>query len=188
MYCFSHSSFVSDCGIDNAADALHEFLLALNITQATILGESWGSGVAIEFAYRYPNTTDNLILLSGMGIQEGEPFGTYVGDKTWQYFVYPFLVYYPGVFYHDISWRRGIVDSFIDSDQRPIANHLKSIKTRTLILHSKTDTVIPFWVAEKHAQLLQNSQLEEFKGTHGEFHTNVGEIAPKINNFLQNGK
>src|SRR3989344_3861817 len=184
MPCFGNSPMAEDCGIDPAAKKLNYFMLERNITKANILGYSWGGGVAIEFAYFYPEKVENLILLSNMGIQEGEFIPNHNLEKLYSIVAYPFVVFYPGSFAGNINWRDGFMKSFIDTDLRPIREHLQSINAPTLILYGNKDTNVEPWVAQEHARLIKNSELVSFNGTHIALFSNVSEIAPAIKSFL----
>ncbi len=186
MYGFGESEkFVDNYGISAQADYLKEFMDTKNISSASILGFSWGGGVAIEFAYKYPKYTDNLILLSSMGIQEGEPTGSYFLEQLRAKTAYLFVVFYPGAFAGNAYWRDGFMMSFIDSDQRPIREHMKNIISPTLILHGDGDTIVEPWVAEEHHSLLKNSILVYYEGSHGEIFSNVTEVAEIIDYYLK---
>jgi len=184
MPCFSESYMAKNCGINSASQTLNEFMIAKNITKANILGYSWGGGVAIEFAYLYPQKVENLILLSSMGIQEGEFIPNHNLEKLYSIVAYPFVVFYPGSFAGNINWRYGFMKSFIDTDLRPLREHMQSINSPTLILYGNQDTNVEPWVAQEHARLLKNSELVSFNGTHIALFNNVSEIAPAILSFL----
>jgi len=186
MYGFGESEkHVSNYGMDFQSDVILEFMNKLNIEKATLLGYSWGGLVAIDFARKYPDKTDNLILLASSGIQEGEPTKSYLGEKTRTIISYPFVVYYPGSIAGGIGWRKGFIRSFLDSDQRKIREYLKQIQNPVLIIHGNKDTVIEPWVAEEHHLLLQNSQLKYYNGGHGQvLGRNTSEMAEIINNYL----
>ncbi len=185
MYGFANSaSYVSDYSIQSAAETVREFMDAKNISEAVILGYSWGGGVAIEFAHTYPTRTSGLISLSGMGIQEGEITGTYWGEKIRSSVALPFVLIYPGVFAGSFESRYGFMRSFLDSDQRPLREYLSEIDIPALILQGDTDYVIAPWVGEEHARLIKKSNLVYYHGNHHTVYTNVSEIAPAINDFL----
>lgn len=185
MYGFGESEkYVKKYGIENQARVVSEFMQAKNITQATILGYSWGGGVALEFAALFPEKTTKLILLDGMGLQEGEATGSYFGEHARYLISYPFVVFYPGALAGDEGWRHGFMRSFMDSDQRVLREKMNQISAPTLILHGSEDTVIEPWVAEEHARLIKNSKIVWFHGGHGTIFSNVTEIAPAVQEFL----
>jgi len=188
MFCFGESTKnLNDCGIEAAANSIKDFMESQDLEKSSLLGYSWGGGVVITFAEKYPKKVDKLILLSANGIQEGEPTGSFSLERIRSYMAYPFTVYYPGAFAGDYRWRRGFIKSFTDSDLRPIEEELRQIKTPTLILHGKQDSVIEPWVAEKHKSLLENSQLELFEGNHITVFKEPWKVSDKINEFLKNG-
>lgn len=49
------------------AKFLHGFMAALNIDTATLIGNSMGGGVALEFTRAYPDRVDKLVLVDSMG-------------------------------------------------------------------------------------------------------------------------
>jgi pimeloyl-ACP methyl ester carboxylesterase len=50
------------------ADFLAGFMSALNIDTATLIGNSMGGGVALQFTRLYPDRVDKLVLVSSMGL------------------------------------------------------------------------------------------------------------------------
>lgn len=59
--------------IPELADALARFLDAVGVERATLLGNSMGCLVTIEFAYAYPNRIDRAILVSPAGGPHNQP-------------------------------------------------------------------------------------------------------------------
>lgn len=49
-------------GVSRLADYLVEFMAAVGITTAAVLGSSWGGAIALSLAARYPQSVDALIL------------------------------------------------------------------------------------------------------------------------------
>jgi pimeloyl-ACP methyl ester carboxylesterase len=47
------------------ADVIHRALARLHVSQATVVGHSWGASVAIALALKYPQTVGSLVLASG---------------------------------------------------------------------------------------------------------------------------
>lgn len=50
------------------ATAIRDLLAELSIEQATLVGHSLGGGVAMQFAYQYPDLADRLVLISPGGL------------------------------------------------------------------------------------------------------------------------
>jgi pimeloyl-ACP methyl ester carboxylesterase len=57
-----------DYSIGAHASALRDLLVALGHRSATIVGHSLGGGVAMQFAYQFPDRTDRLVLISSGGL------------------------------------------------------------------------------------------------------------------------
>jgi pimeloyl-ACP methyl ester carboxylesterase len=57
-----------DYSIGALAAGLRDLLLALGHDRATIIGHSLGGGVAMQFAYQYPEMVERLVLVSSGGL------------------------------------------------------------------------------------------------------------------------
>lgn len=57
-----------DYSIGAFATAVRDLLEALDISSATIVGHSLGGGVALQFAYQYPERCDRLVLVCSGGL------------------------------------------------------------------------------------------------------------------------
>ena len=57
-----------DYSLGALAAALRDVLVLLGLGSATIVGHSLGGGVALQFAYQFPERTDRLVLLSSGGL------------------------------------------------------------------------------------------------------------------------
>ncbi len=62
----------SDCpdrsySLTDQAEFLHGFMAALNLDLATLIGNSMGGGVALEFTRFHPDRVDKLVLVDSMG-------------------------------------------------------------------------------------------------------------------------
>jgi pimeloyl-ACP methyl ester carboxylesterase len=59
---------VADYSLGAYASGLRDLLTALGHERATIVGHSLGGGVALQFAYQFPERTDRLVLVSSGGL------------------------------------------------------------------------------------------------------------------------
>ena len=50
---------------ERQADLIHDALVRLGVSRATVLGHSWGCSVAVALALKYPETVSGLVLASG---------------------------------------------------------------------------------------------------------------------------
>jgi pimeloyl-ACP methyl ester carboxylesterase len=57
-----------DYSLGAYAAGLRDLLVALDLPQATIVGHSFGGGVAMQFAYQFPELTDRLVLVASGGL------------------------------------------------------------------------------------------------------------------------
>jgi pimeloyl-ACP methyl ester carboxylesterase len=63
-----------DYKIGTFVDFLHEFMRVLRIPQATLVGSSLGGWIAADFAARYPQMVEKLVLVDAAGIKPtGDP-------------------------------------------------------------------------------------------------------------------
>ena len=59
-----------DYSLGAQASFLRDLLVALGHDSATVLGQSLGGGIALQFAYQYPERVDRLILVCAGGLGE----------------------------------------------------------------------------------------------------------------------
>ncbi|GAC1338318.1 MAG: alpha/beta fold hydrolase [Candidatus Dormibacteria bacterium] len=57
-----------DYSLGAFASALRDLLLALGLDRATVVGHSLGGGIAMQFAYQYPERCQRLVLVSSGGL------------------------------------------------------------------------------------------------------------------------
>jgi pimeloyl-ACP methyl ester carboxylesterase len=57
-----------DYSLGAYASGLRDLTVALGITSATVVGHSLGGGIALQFAYQFPERTDRLTLVSSGGL------------------------------------------------------------------------------------------------------------------------
>jgi pimeloyl-ACP methyl ester carboxylesterase len=57
-----------DYSLGNYAAGLRDFLDVLGIERATVVGQSYGGGVALQFAYQFPERCERLVLVDAGGL------------------------------------------------------------------------------------------------------------------------
>jgi pimeloyl-ACP methyl ester carboxylesterase len=58
----------ADYSIGGYANGMRDLLGLLEIERVTVVGHSFGGGVAMQFAYQFPERTDRLVLVAGGGL------------------------------------------------------------------------------------------------------------------------
>jgi pimeloyl-ACP methyl ester carboxylesterase len=58
----------ADYSVGGYANGMRDLLTCLGIDRATVLGHSFGGGVAMQFAYQFPERTERLVLVASGGL------------------------------------------------------------------------------------------------------------------------
>jgi len=129
-----------------------------------VVGWSNGGGVALHMTDMAPERLASLTLLASIGTQEDEGSGSY----AFEHFKYalgfavvggvPELVPHFGLlgsFRTRTAWLR----NFWESDQRPLEAIMRRTTTPILILHGRTDPLVPLRTAEHSHRLIATSSL-----------------------------
>lgn len=175
--------YAKDYGFSQAAVVLGAFMDEMNIDKAEIIGYSWGGGVASTFAQRYPDRTEKLYLLAGVGVPESSHTQNYYTEKARYLLSYPFLLAYPGSFAPtqlDLPRRYGFWRSFYDSDQRLQYDIMRNIEVPTVIIQGDSDMVVLLSGAYIHKGLIEDSIIFIYEGGHGEIFGNSTELAQGV--------
>jgi pimeloyl-ACP methyl ester carboxylesterase len=65
----------ADYSVGGYANGMRDLLTVLNIDKVTVVGHSFGGGVAMQFAYQFPERTERMILIAPGGLgPEVTPF------------------------------------------------------------------------------------------------------------------
>ena len=59
---------LGDYSLGNHASSVRDFLHVLGIDRATVVGQSFGGGVALQFAYQFPERCERLVLVDAGGL------------------------------------------------------------------------------------------------------------------------
>jgi pimeloyl-ACP methyl ester carboxylesterase len=59
---------LGDYSLGNHASGIRDFLHKLDIERATVVGQSFGGGVALQFAYQFPELCERLVLVDAGGL------------------------------------------------------------------------------------------------------------------------
>lgn len=64
----------ADYSLPAFANGMRDLLAALDIDRVTVVGHSFGGGVAMQFAYQYPQLVERIVLVSAGGVAKDVSF------------------------------------------------------------------------------------------------------------------
>ncbi|OBI13775.1 hypothetical protein A5712_04525 [Mycobacterium sp. E2327] len=64
----------ADYSLPAFANGMRDLLAVLGIERVTVVGHSFGGGVAMQFAYQYPHLVERLVLVSAGGVESDVSF------------------------------------------------------------------------------------------------------------------
>ncbi len=183
---------VADYSLTYQAEFLSDFMSTLSIDSATLIGNSMGGGVALEFTRLYADRVDKLVLVNTMGLGREISLGIRLITLPFIQFLRPGRWMIPAMlksnFYDGKSippeWielrypifaipgRHHVIRSLGQSNfnlagvrpevYQPIVASLAQIRQQTLIIWGREDRIIPVKHAYIAATALPNHQLEIF--------------------------
>jgi 2-hydroxymuconate-semialdehyde hydrolase len=160
------------------------FLDALEIEQASVVGNSFGGGLALRLALTEPDRVRRLVLMGSVGVHFDITDGL---DTVWGYkpslkamremmdiFAYDktLLTEELAQLRYDAATRPGVSEAYSSMFPEPRQRvldamslsdlELSKISQDTLIIHGRDDAVIPLEASEKLVRLIDHSQLHVF--------------------------
>lgn len=157
---------------------------ALGIEQADLVGNSFGGGIALALAIKYPQRVRRLVLMGSVGVSFPITPGL---DRVWGYepsfetmrqlmdtFAYDRKLVTDELaeLRYQASIRPGFQESFAQMFPAPrqrwvdgLASReadIRSLQHETLIIHGREDQVIPLQASLQLAELIANAQLHVF--------------------------
>ncbi len=161
-----------------------DFLDALEIKQAHVIGNSFGGSLAVALAIQAPERVSRLVLMGSVGLEFELTEGL---DLTWGYtpslenmrrlldlFAYDRSLVSDELaeLRHAASIRPGVQEAYAAMFPAPRQDGIKkicsseadvrNIEHETLIIHGRDDRVIPVAVSEQLFRCIKNSQLHIF--------------------------
>lgn len=184
-----------------------DFMDALDVEKADLVGNSFGGALALAMAINYPERIGKLVLMGSMGVTFPITYGL---DRVWGYTPsFENMKELLGIFAydrkyisdelaksrHESSMQPGFQESFSSMFPAPRQQsveamagneiYIKNIKHQTLIVHGREDRVIPIETSLKLLQMIENAQLHVFgKCGHWTQIERVNEFATLVQNFL----
>jgi 2-hydroxy-6-oxo-octa-2,4-dienoate hydrolase len=181
---FGFSAKPGGYGMDGWLDQLDGFLMALGLDRVSLVGNSFGGGLAIAFADRWPERVHRLVLMGSVGVSFPITDGL---DAVWGY--EPSVENMRrilDVFAHDrslvtdelaevryrASVEPGVQEAFSSMFPAPRQRWVEAMATpeariaalphETLIVHGREDRVIPLDNALRLLTLIERAQLHVF--------------------------
>lgn len=163
--------WVKDYSFEADAKAVLGLMDQLGIRTAHVGGWSYGGAPAIQLAQEHPGRIRSVTLLAAMGDQKGEGSGDYYIEHTKYAGLFVVAMGLPELLPHfgvlgSRSFRYAFVRDFWDADQRRVGWQLQEVKAPVLIIHGKSDALVPAWVGQRHHLLKPNSRLVVLDGGH----------------------
>lgn len=181
---FGFSDKPGGYGMDAWVDQILGFLDAVELEKVSLVGNSFGGGLALRVAARYPDRVDRLVLMGAMGVDfpitEGLDFvwgyqpSFESMRKSLDYFAYNRELVNDEL--AEVRYRAasepGVTEAFeamfpaprqrwVEAMATPEAK-LRQITHETLIIHGRDDRVIPLENAYRLHALLERSELHVF--------------------------
>ncbi|MBD2101661.1 alpha/beta fold hydrolase [Leptolyngbya sp. FACHB-261] len=182
----------ADYTFDFMAQFTRDFMKALEISKASLIGASAGGGVALTFAMDFPELVDRLILVGSAGLGKEISFllriTTLPGlgrlfsspSKTGMALLCKRAVYDSQLItdeiveeFYQMATLPGAAKAILNVGRsnfniwgqfyQPIAKRLQTITTPTLIIWGRQDPMVPVSHAQNAARLIPNAQLEIFE-------------------------
>ncbi len=166
-------------------DHLLGFLDALDLREVSLVGNSFGGGMALKLAISQPRRVDKMVLMGSSGLEFEMTEGL---RAVWGYqpsvanmkALMQVFAFDPGLVSDDLaemrhraSTRPGVAEAFAQMFNRPwpqnripdLSNDpelLKRLPHDTLIVHGREDRVVPLESSIRMSGLLDRSQLHVF--------------------------
>jgi pimeloyl-ACP methyl ester carboxylesterase len=194
-----------DRSLAGYADWLVEFLDAVGVDGAvTLVGHSFGGGVAIVAADRYPDRVARLVLVNSIGgsvwRSRGERSSPMAERPAWDWGLHiaahalsvrslirvlPVIasdVVPNAVLHPDVMWHVGSLAR--DADLTRELNRLKRRRLPVVILWGRQDRVVPWACAESLRIALGADEVVTVPGNHGWLLDDPGRFAEILTNIL----
>lgn len=168
------------------ADALNTFLEESEISRATIVGHSFGCQIAVEFARRYPEKLDRLVLAAPSGDPRVNSAFSYFGRLLLDAFREPFSLIPVAV---SDYFRAGLIRGF-RTFQFALEDHpedkLPQIDVPTLVIRGAKDPIVSVEWVRQVTRILPRSNLVTIEdAAHAVNYNSPKEFARVIGEFVQ---
>ena len=162
----------------------------LAIRRAHLVGFSMGGGVSLSVYDLAPDRVASVTLLSAIGVQELELFGTH----RLNHLVHGAQVAGLWLAHHGLP-HMGLLDdtmldlayarNFYDSDQRPLRGVLERFEPPMLVIHGRDDFLVVPEAAVEHHRIVPHSELQMLDASHFMVFSGSQDLALRIGTFLE---
>jgi 2-hydroxy-6-oxo-octa-2,4-dienoate hydrolase len=181
---FGFSDKPGTYGMERWLEQLDGFFSALGLERASLVGNSFGGGLALAFADRWPDRVDRLVLMGAVGVSFPITEGL---DQVWGYepsienmrTILDYFAFDRTLVNDELAQLRyrasvepGVQEAFSAMFPAPRQRWVESMATPedriaalphdTLIIHGRDDQVIPMDNAVRLLRLIERSQLHVF--------------------------
>ncbi|MEZ4870325.1 MAG: alpha/beta fold hydrolase [Caldilineaceae bacterium] len=167
--------------LSQAAYYLGQWLTALGIARATLIGHSMGGRIVAEFAAEYPQRVDRLVLVSAPIVPFGHGYLHQIGGMVlalWRIQLSFLLVLLYDTLYTGIIPVLRVGQELLHSD---LQARLADLQAPTLIIWGEQDTIVPLRLG--HA-LHQQLACSEFALIEGAAHVPMWERPEEFNRLV----
>jgi pimeloyl-ACP methyl ester carboxylesterase len=181
---FGYSDKRGDYGLPGWVHQIIGFLDALDLSRVSLVGNSFGSAIALRIATDHPDRVDRLVLMGAMGVEFPITEGL---DSGWGYEpgienmrrILEFFTYNHELITDELVEVRyraalepGVQEAFAQMFPAPRQrsvnalaipeDQIAQIRHETLIVHGRDDRVIPLQNAYRLLELLPRAELHAF--------------------------
>lgn len=181
---FGNSEFNQQKTIEEYCVTIHEFLLfKLHIVPRYIVSHSFGGKVALNYYLKYGKIRGITLIASPILKPRRR------------------LNYHVSVFIYKLKKKLHIKNNMGSQDYKNTSDEmkyffvnvvnthynkkLKKINIPILLIYSKNDEKVGFYMAKKLNNKLENSRLKVIKGNHFAYLDNVNIVSIEVNNFIK---
>lgn len=192
------------------AKVLEDFVTALDLPPAVIIGNSVGGFAAARLAITHPSRVRALVLVNSGGFISPSPVLNLVfrllcyllGSSTVSRLIMPAMVsryMCPQTAQDELICQKTVArakskegawvcaslwKSFLDPEHN-LRSRAKEIKAPTLVVHGTRDIVIPLTISETMHKLIPESELAVFDAGHVVFSSKSEEFVRVVESFIQ---
>ncbi len=187
---FMHSErHVPDYSTDAHSLYVQQLLDELGRESAHLVAFSMAGGAAVRAADRAPDRIRSVSMISAIGVQELELFGSYRMNHVVHGMQLAMIRAIDWGFPHfgafdDAAFGVPYARNFFDTDQRPLRAMLERHAGPMLIVHGREDALVPPEVAIEHHRIVAQSELQWLPEGHLVLFSRTDEVADVVGGFL----